>query len=109
MLVYFLHFIVGFRYVLQNISEVWRIPIVLEKLIGVVPEVKHQKTFVVNYTADTADDKNQFLRIRLRTNMKSNFPVSIDCNVQSINTFNGVIYAFLVLLGLYILIISEVC
>lgn len=92
----------------QNISTVWRIPIVSDNLIGIVPEVKHKKLFTLNITEPPPPDHHQIIRIRMLTNMKSNFSISMSYNLQYINFHDGIIYALLVLVGLYILIIFEV-
>lgn len=91
----------------QNVSEVWEVPIVSERLIGQVPEVQHKKVF--NLTSYKVDNVSFHLfRIQFRTNLKANFPVSMGYNLQPINPDDGIIYAALVLLGLYVLIIFEV-
>lgn len=94
------------RFLFQNISNTWKIPVVTEKLIGIVPEIRHKKFFVLdnfNYT-----NPYYFLNVKLRTNLKANFPVSLGYNLQPISIDVGIIYAALVLCGLYILIIFEV-
>lgn len=92
----------------QNVSEVWKLPIVSEKLIGTVPEVGRMKMFKLNTTQWHDDFFWVIARIRFSTNMKTNLPLSLEYNVQPINYSDGVIYAALVLIGLYVLIISEV-
>lgn len=81
--------------------------LVPEKLIDVVPEVTHEKTFHLN-SIKVGDFNNSLLEVRFSTNMKTNFPLSVAYNLQPINTDLGIIYAGLVLIGLYILIIFEV-
>lgn len=46
--------------------------------------------------------------VNMKTNLPINLPVSIGYNVSPINTDNGFVYAAAILLGLYVLIISEV-
>lgn len=91
----------------KNISEVWKVPIVSGKLIGVVPEVTHEKIYKLK-DVETHNSSSYFLKVKLKTNLKTNFPVSLTYNLQPINKDNGIIYACLVLLGLYILMIFEV-
>ena len=88
-------------------SEVWEVALVPEKLIDVVPEVTHKKTFHLK-SIKIGDFNTSFLEVRLSTNMKTNFPLSVAYNLQPINTDSGIIYAGLVLIGLYVLIIFEV-
>lgn len=91
----------------KNISEVWKVPIVSGKLIGVVPEVTHEKIYKLK-DIETHNSSSYFLKVKLKTNLKTNFPVSLTYNLQPINKDYGIIYAVLVLLGLYILMIFEV-
>ncbi|KAH0809441.1 hypothetical protein GEV33_013350 [Tenebrio molitor] len=91
---------------IQNISEVWEVALVPEKLIGVVPEVTHEKTFHLN-SIKVGDYNYSLLEVKFSTNMQANFPLSVGYNLQPINTDFGIIYAGLVLVGLYILIIFE--
>jgi hypothetical protein len=48
------------------------------------------------------------LRIEMRTNMDVSFPSAVSFDVSPIDTDSGVVYAAIVLLGLYILIVLEV-
>ncbi|XP_018563114.1 P protein [Anoplophora glabripennis] len=91
---------------LQNVSETWDVPVVSEKLIGHVPEVQHRNIF--HLTSTKVDNVSfNLLRVQFRTNLKANFPVSMGYNLQPINPDDGIVYAALVLLGLYVLIIFE--
>ncbi|KAK5638427.1 hypothetical protein RI129_012722 [Pyrocoelia pectoralis] len=91
----------------QNISSVWRVPLVTENLIGVVPEVRQKHEFkLANFTVDPYT--NCILRVNMKTNLKTNLPLSLSYNVQPINMDDGIVYAALVLVLLYILIIFEV-
>lgn len=92
---------------LQNVSEVWHIPLVTEKLIGVVPEVEYSKTF--RLATHKIDNKSyNVLQIKFRTNLNSTLPVSLGYNLEPINTDVGISYALAILIGLYILIIFDV-
>ncbi|KAJ8958445.1 hypothetical protein NQ318_002232 [Aromia moschata] len=90
----------------QNVSEVWKIPIVTEKLIGQVPEVEYKKIFHLSYEKADNTSYNVF-RLQFSTNLKANIPISMDYNLQPINPEDGIIYAALVLFGLYVLIIFD--
>jgi len=48
------------------------------------------------------------LRIEMKTNMDAVFPTAISFDASPIDTDHGVVYAAIVLLGLYVLIILEV-
>lgn len=91
----------------RNVSDVWNVPIVNEKLIGMVPEIVLKKVFKLSpHKIDNTS--YHLLQIKIKTNLNTNFPVSLGYNLQPINTEDGIYYAALVLLGLYIMIISEV-
>ncbi|KAF2894275.1 hypothetical protein ILUMI_11899 [Ignelater luminosus] len=89
----------------QNISEVWKVPLVSENLIGVVPEVKQKHEFKLkNFTKSS----NGVLKIKMKTNLKANLPLSLIYDLEPINMNDGIIYAALILIGLYAIIIFEV-
>lgn len=79
---------------------------VSEELIGVVPEVSRSHVFALNMS-----DKElgrSVLKVKLRTNLQTMFPVSLEYNITPIDANYGTIYAAVVLLALYVLIIFEV-
>ncbi|KAK4878362.1 hypothetical protein RN001_010868 [Aquatica leii] len=91
----------------QNISDVWKIPIVSENLIGVVPEVQQKHLFKLgNFTVEPFT--SCVVRIKMKTNLNANLPLSLSYNIQPINMDHGIIYAAAVLAGLYILIIFDI-
>lgn len=91
----------------QNVSEIWNVPIVSEQLIGHVPEIIYDNVF--DLSSHKIDNVSYHLfRIQFKTNLKANFPVSMGYNLQPINPDSGIVYAALVLVGLYVLIIFDV-
>lgn len=48
------------------------------------------------------------ISIKLKTNLESSFAISISYDLSPIDKDDGIIYAALILLGLYVLIIFEV-
>jgi hypothetical protein len=44
----------------------------------------------------------------MKTNMEASFPTAVSFDVSPIDTDSGVVYAAVVLLGLYVLIVLEV-
>lgn len=84
----------------------WRVPVIPNLYNRSVPEVKRQYEFdLENFTVKD----NSAIRIKLHTNLRSiNLPLLLTYNLDPINLDNGVIYAALVLIGLYVLIIFEV-
>lgn len=90
-----------------NVSDFWTVPLVSEELIEIVPQLSMKKVFKLkNFDAELIDQC--FLRIHFQTNLKISFPVSIDYDLSPINIQDGVIYAAVVLCGLYIFIIFEI-
>lgn len=48
------------------------------------------------------------LRTEMKTNMNASFPLAVSFDVSPIDTNSGIVYAAIVLLGLYVLIVLEV-
>ncbi|KAK9294919.1 hypothetical protein QLX08_010612 [Tetragonisca angustula] len=92
---------------IKNITNIWVLPILPENLIDIFPGQRHQKSFNLdNVAKDTLENAN--IVIKLKTNLESSFAISISYDISSINKDDGIIYAAIILLGLYILIIFEV-
>lgn len=91
----------------KNITEPWILPLLPESLVDVFPDQKHQNVFKLT-DVDEEMLRQGTISINLRTNQESSFPISIAYDLSSINTEDGIAYAAVVLLGLYILIIFEV-
>ncbi|XP_043519104.1 P protein [Frieseomelitta varia] len=92
---------------IKNITNIWVLPILPENLIDIFPGQRHQNSFNLNnVTKDTLENAN--IVIKLKTNLESSFAISISYDISSINKDDGIMYAAIILLGLYILIIFEV-
>ncbi|XP_017792609.1 PREDICTED: P protein-like [Habropoda laboriosa] len=91
----------------QNISDLWILPILPENLMDIFPGQRHQKTFELGYT-DKEILEQSMASINLKTNLESSFAVSISYDLSSIDKDDGIAYAAIVLFGLYVLIIFEV-
>ncbi|XP_044762635.1 P protein-like [Coccinella septempunctata] len=91
---------------IENVTEVWKIPTVTESLIGIVPEISARKLFLLNATT-LAKAKNYLLQICLSTNLNENLPISLGFNTEPIDPDAGVVFAGMVLVALYIVIIFE--
>ncbi|KAL0276904.1 UNVERIFIED_CONTAM: hypothetical protein PYX00_004364 [Menopon gallinae] len=90
-----------------NITEFWTIPLVSEELIDIVPEIKVKKTFeLIDYNPE--QQTKSFIRFHFQTNLNSSFPISVDYDLSPIDLEDGVVYAALVLFGLYVFIIFEI-
>ncbi|XP_050545556.1 P protein isoform X2 [Daktulosphaira vitifoliae] len=91
----------------RNITELWSEPIVCESLVEIVPEMHHNKIFKLNHLSSNYTLKGT-TRLCMNTTLNTNFPVALAYDLFPIKTEYGIIYAALVLIGLYVLIISEV-
>ncbi|XP_045466865.1 P protein-like [Harmonia axyridis] len=91
---------------IENVTQVWKIPTVTESLIGIVPEISTKRVFVLNETS-IVKAKNYLLQICLGTNLNVNLPISLGYDTEPIDPDAGVVYAGLVLIGLYVVIIFE--
>lgn len=78
-----------------------------ENLIGVVPEVTHKNVFKLK-DYEPANYSYPILNVQIRTNLETNLPISLRYNLEPINMDDGILYAALLLSGLYILIVFEV-
>ncbi|XP_065353669.1 P protein-like [Cloeon dipterum] len=89
----------------KRLSANWSVPLVTENLIGAVPEL-------VLSTIFRLENFNRFntarLFVHLESNVNASLPVSIGYDISPIDETDGTLYAVLVLIGLYILIIFEI-
>lgn len=95
---------------IENDNNIFRIPIV-ENIsdIDTAIEVKKTHTFYLDQKMYEQIDKNDtILRLRIGSNLPVSFPINLAYDPSPIDKSLGVIYAAIVLLGLYIMIIWEV-
>lgn len=92
---------------MKNMSEVWILPILPENLMDIFPGQRHQKVFPLSHINRTTLEQAD-ISVNLKTNLESSFAVSIGYDLSSIDKTDGIVYAAVVLLGLYLLIIFEV-
>nr|XP_012134755.1 PREDICTED: P protein-like [Megachile rotundata] len=93
--------------IIKNISSVWMLPILPENLMDVFSGQRYQKNFELQNVNEQILNQG-LVYINLRTNLESSFAISISYDVSSMNKDEGIVYAAIVLLGLYILIVFEV-
>lgn len=79
------------------------------RLLDVVPDSKISKTLTL-WTVNEARFPNSDLtyRIRFKTNVNKSIPLTVSYDSSPIDKDRAVIYAAIVLIGLYIMIIWEV-
>ncbi|XP_055916985.1 P protein isoform X2 [Eupeodes corollae] len=93
----------------QNLSEVWKLPLLDEELLDFAPEVRRSKVFTIDAARFTKiHSEKAALRIRMKSDASRGIPLQFSYDDTPINKDIGVVYAALVLCGLYIMIIWEV-
>lgn len=91
----------------QTISEHWSIAAVAEHMLDIVPEMKVHKIFDLEHI-DEKVRADSIVRIQLRSNLKTSVPLAITCDISPIKPADGIVYAALLLTGLYVLITIDV-
>ncbi|XP_075237198.1 P protein-like [Lycorma delicatula] len=91
----------------EKITKEWIVPLVSEEIIDIVPAVRRRHLFDV-YNYNFSSIPQGIIRFQFKTNLAASFPISFSLNFSPIDPSDGVIYALLVLLGLYVLIIFEI-
>lgn len=89
----------------RNLTEPWRVPLVSSESVDVVPEVKRDHLFLLD---DFEISNINLLRLQMRTNLRVSFPAALHYDTSPINMEDGVIYAAIVLIGLYAMVIFEI-
>lgn len=93
----------------QNISVVWYVPIVSQQMFDNVTEIRRSTIFDLGgVSIDKINNKDTELRIVIEGNFGYNFAFLFTYDPTPMDVAVGVIYATIVLLGLYIMIIWEV-
>jgi P protein len=93
---------------LENISDHMRFPVVNTSDIDLVKEMKRSKTVHIDYSPyESIKENTTTLSLNLYTNFDVSFPVHFAYDPAPLNKDVGIIYAAIVLLGLYIMIIWE--
>lgn len=92
-----------------NVSQSWKLPVAMDENMDTANEVLRKNTFTFDqaYLDLVAANKSVF-RIKFVKTFDLNLPLSFTYDPAPINKDIGVIYAAVVLLGLYIMIVWEV-
>lgn len=95
---------------ITNDNNIYQIPIVDNiDFIDVAPEVKRSHTFNLKPELWKQIPQNDtVLRLRIHSNLPISIPINLAYDPTPIDQSVGVIYAAVVLLGLYIMIIWEI-
>lgn len=94
---------------IENITEIWKIPVAPVEIQEHATELKRRHVFDLgNVALSKIQNQNAFLRLQMVSNLNATLPVQFSYDPNPIDINTGVIYAAVVLLGLYIMIIWEV-
>jgi hypothetical protein len=92
----------------ENISQVFTFPVVNLTEMDTVKEIKRSKTVDIDYMHyKKVQDNSSYMTLNLFTNFDASFPVNFAYDPSPLDKDMGLIYATIVLLGLYIMIIWE--
>lgn len=92
----------------RNITNLMRFPVVNITEMDHVKELKRSKTIHLEYPDYELFKNNQSsLSLNLYTNFDASFPINFAYDPSPLDKDLGIIYATIVLLGLYIMIIWE--
>lgn len=94
----------------ENNHVEYRIPIVgdIDQIDVVNETTKFQIIDIAETMLEQLQDKQIVLRLRIRTNLPISLPIRLAYDTTPIDKSVGVIYAAIILLGLYVLIIWEI-
>lgn len=94
--------------IVENITEVMKFPVVNITEMDLVKELKRSKTVPISYPDyERLHGNKSTLMLNLFTNFDASFPVNFAYDPSPLDKDMGIIYAAIVLLGLYIMIIWE--
>lgn len=92
----------------ENITEVFKFPVVNITEMDTVKEIKRSKTIDLRYQDyDRLKNNRSTLKLNLITNFDASLPVNFAYDPSPLDKDMGIIYATIVLLGLYVMIIWE--
>lgn len=92
----------------QNLTDIFKIPISASLEIDNVKEIKRSKTIYLNHSDFlTLQQNTTILKLNLLTKLRSSFALNFSYDPSPLNKDIGIILAATVLLGLYVLIIWE--
>lgn len=92
----------------ENITEYFAFPVVNISEMDTVKEIKRSKTIHLNYQKyEHLLQNKSVLKLNLITNFDASLPVNFAYDPSPLDKDMGIIYATIVLLGLYVMIIWE--
>lgn len=92
----------------ENVTELLKFPVVNITEMDLVKELKRSKTVAIDYNHyESLKGNKSNIKLNLYTNFDASFPVNFAYDPSPLDKEMGIIYAAIVLLGLYIMIIWE--
>lgn len=92
----------------ENVTELMKFPVVNITEMDVVKELKRTKTVLIEYhDYERLKNNKSNVKLNLYTNFDASFPINFAYDPSPLDKDMGIIYAAIVLLGLYIMIIWE--
>lgn len=92
----------------ENITDEAHLPVVTIPEMDTVKELKRSATISLNYTVyQKLKNKSSLLKLNLITDFDASLPVNFAYDPSPLDQKMGLIYATIVLLGLYVMIIWE--
>lgn len=108
-LIFFPQFLIFFVTKKKNLTEPWKIPVAGATELDTVPELRKKHTFEFGQVPlEKVRNTNAKLRVVMTNNIGVHVPVNFAYDPTPIDQSVGIIYATIILLGLYVMIIWEV-
>lgn len=93
---------------IENVTELMKFPVVNITEMDLVKELKRSRTVPIDYhDYERLKENKSSIKLNLYTNFDASFPVNFSYDPSPLDKDMGIIYATIVLLGLYIMIIWE--
>lgn len=93
---------------IENITEVFKFPVANLSEMDTLKEIKRSRTVALDYHEYEKLKRNSStLTLNLITNFDASFPINFAYDPSPLDKEMGIIYATIVLLGLYVMIIWE--
>lgn len=93
---------------IENITSVFKFPVANLTEMDTLKEIKRSRTIALNYHEyERLQQNSSTLKLNLITNFDASFPVNFAYDPSPLDKDMGIIYATIVLLGLYVMIIWE--
>lgn len=106
----YMHYFLSMDYgnLTENITEVFKFPVANLSEMDTLKEIKRSRTVPLTYREhDSLVRNSSSLILNVITNFDASFPINFAYDPSPLDKEMGIIYATIVLLGLYVMIIWE--